>query len=112
MAMFDEVCDKGNDTWGKDMEMRLDSQSSQIYNLEVVLVGLKCEQVVWHKGLEDRTCSQLAVFGYCDSQSEELKWLCRTLMFRITGFPSYSKVEHSYEMKPFVSQNSIKQWSN
>jgi len=65
--MFNEVCDKGNDTSGKDMEMRLDAQSSQIYNLEVVMVGLKCKQVVWHKGLEDRTCSQLAGFGYCDS---------------------------------------------
>lgn len=63
MAMCNEVCDKGNDILGKDMEMRLEAQSSQIYNLEVVMVGLKREQGVWPKGLESRTCSQLAGFG-------------------------------------------------
>ena len=51
--MFNEVCDNSNDTLGKDMEMRLEAQFSQIYNLEVVMVGLKREQVVWHKGLEN-----------------------------------------------------------
>lgn len=55
--MFSGVCDKRNETLGKDMEMRLEAQSSQIYNLEVVMVELKREQVVWHKGLENRTCS-------------------------------------------------------
>ena len=45
------------------MEIKLEAQSSQIYNLEVVMVGLKHEQVVWHKGLESRTCRQLAGFG-------------------------------------------------
>lgn len=63
MAMFNEVCDKGNDTLGKDMEMKLEAQSSQVYNLGMVMVGLKREQVVWHQGLKNRTCSQLSGFG-------------------------------------------------
>lgn len=63
MAMCNEVCDKGNNILEKDMEMSLEAQSSQIYNLEVVMVGLNREQGVWHEGLENRTCSQLAGFG-------------------------------------------------
>lgn len=46
--MFNEVSDKGRDTLGKDVEIRSDTQDSWIYNLETVVVELKCEQVVWH----------------------------------------------------------------
>ena len=48
MVIFNQVYDKDSDTLGKDMEMRLEALASQIYNLQVVMVGLKLEQVVWH----------------------------------------------------------------
>lgn len=63
MVAFNEVSDKGSDALGKDTRMRSETQASQIYNLEVVTVGLKLEQVVWQQGLETRACNQLAGFG-------------------------------------------------
>lgn len=60
---FNEVSDKGSEALGKATQMRSEAQASQIYNLEVVTVGLKLEQVVWHQGLESRACNQLAGFG-------------------------------------------------
>lgn len=73
--------DKSNDTLGTDMEMRLEAQASQIYNLQAVMVGLKLEQVGSHQTLENRTCSQLDGFGQYD---KERKGLRRTLtLFRI-----------------------------
>lgn len=63
------------------MEMRLEAQASQIYNLQAVMVGLKLEQVGWHQTLENGTCSQLDGFGQYD---KERKGLSRTLtLFRI-----------------------------
>lgn len=63
MVAFNGVSDKGSDVLGKDMQIRSEAQASQIYNLEVVTVGLKLEQVVWHEGLETRACNQLSGFG-------------------------------------------------